>query len=248
MPVHDWTRVDAGIFHDFHHAWIEEIKRALNSGLLPDGHYALAEQQTGPFGPDVLTLQASQTPRDESSFSGHDGNGALLLAPPKVKLTAEAEIDFYSRKQSAIAIRHVSDDQMIAIVEIISRGNKSSQAAMRALVDKAIGLLWSGIHLLLIDLHPYGLRDPLGIHGLIWSEFTGQTVGEPAKPLALVAYEAGSAASTTRAYLQPIDVGEPLPDMPLFLRTAAHIELPLEKTYNSAFSATPKRWRDVLQN
>ncbi len=27
MPVHDWTRVEAGIFHDFHHAWIEEIKR-----------------------------------------------------------------------------------------------------------------------------------------------------------------------------------------------------------------------------
>jgi hypothetical protein len=23
MPIHDWTRVDAGIFHDFHHAWIE---------------------------------------------------------------------------------------------------------------------------------------------------------------------------------------------------------------------------------
>lgn len=22
MPIHDWTRVEAGIFHDFHHAWI----------------------------------------------------------------------------------------------------------------------------------------------------------------------------------------------------------------------------------
>ena len=25
MPVHDWTRVEAGIFHAFHHSWIEEI-------------------------------------------------------------------------------------------------------------------------------------------------------------------------------------------------------------------------------
>jgi hypothetical protein len=25
MPIHDWTRVDAGIFHDFQHGWIEEI-------------------------------------------------------------------------------------------------------------------------------------------------------------------------------------------------------------------------------
>jgi hypothetical protein len=38
MPIHDWTRVDAGIFHDFHHSWIEEIKRALNRGLRPFGH------------------------------------------------------------------------------------------------------------------------------------------------------------------------------------------------------------------
>jgi hypothetical protein len=22
MPMHDWTRVDAGIYHDFHHEWI----------------------------------------------------------------------------------------------------------------------------------------------------------------------------------------------------------------------------------
>src|SRR5207302_10526518 len=57
VPVHDWTRVDAGIFHDFHHAWIEEIKRALNRGLLPPDYYALAEQIAGGLGPDVLTLQ-----------------------------------------------------------------------------------------------------------------------------------------------------------------------------------------------
>ena len=57
MPIHDWTRVEAGIFHDFHHGWIEEIKRALNAGLLPDDYYALAEQHASRFEPDVLTLQ-----------------------------------------------------------------------------------------------------------------------------------------------------------------------------------------------
>lgn len=30
MPVHDWTRVEAGIFHHFHHFWISEIARTLN--------------------------------------------------------------------------------------------------------------------------------------------------------------------------------------------------------------------------
>lgn len=57
MRVHDWSRVDDGIFHDFHHAWIEEIKRELNGGILPEWLYALAEQQVSEFGPDVLALQ-----------------------------------------------------------------------------------------------------------------------------------------------------------------------------------------------
>ncbi len=35
MPLHDWTRVDAGIFHDFHQAWNAQLRGALNGGLLP---------------------------------------------------------------------------------------------------------------------------------------------------------------------------------------------------------------------
>ncbi len=57
MPIHDWTRVDAGIFHHFHLEWIGEIARVLNAGLLPPDHYALAEQITGSWEPDVLTLR-----------------------------------------------------------------------------------------------------------------------------------------------------------------------------------------------
>ncbi len=29
MPIHDWTRVTAGTWHDFHLAWITEIRNAL---------------------------------------------------------------------------------------------------------------------------------------------------------------------------------------------------------------------------
>src|SRR6266852_5934377 len=44
MPVHDWTRVDAGLFHDFHHGWISALSSALNSGGLPPNYYALIER------------------------------------------------------------------------------------------------------------------------------------------------------------------------------------------------------------
>jgi hypothetical protein len=44
MPVHDWTRVEAGIFHAFHQNWIVALSAALNEGILPDDYYALPEQ------------------------------------------------------------------------------------------------------------------------------------------------------------------------------------------------------------
>jgi hypothetical protein len=68
MPIHDWPRVDAGIFHDFHHAWIEQIKRLLNSGVLPPDHYAMAEKHTAHFGPDVLTLQSRSASETDAAL------------------------------------------------------------------------------------------------------------------------------------------------------------------------------------
>lgn len=65
MPMHDWTRVEAGIYHDFHHEWISAIKRALNERL-PGSYYALAEQQAAGFGPDVLTLHDDSRGRSKS--------------------------------------------------------------------------------------------------------------------------------------------------------------------------------------
>jgi hypothetical protein len=44
MPLHDWTRVPAGLFHDFHQSWSVRIKDALNAACLPKGLTALVEQ------------------------------------------------------------------------------------------------------------------------------------------------------------------------------------------------------------
>jgi hypothetical protein len=54
MPIHDWRRVDPGVFHSFHIAWVAELNRALNRGLLPGDHYALIEQTDPPVPPSVV--------------------------------------------------------------------------------------------------------------------------------------------------------------------------------------------------
>ena len=242
MAVHDWTRVHAGIFHDFHHEWISTIRRALNSGLLPSQYYALAEQQAAGFGPDVLTLQV-----DGTGDGGRSENSATAIqSQPRTRYVFETEVEFYRRRKSSVVVRHVSGDRIVAIVEIVSPGNKASRHAFRAFVDKACEFLEHRIHLLIVDLFPPTKRDPNGVHGAIWEEVKDEPFQLPVDlPLTLAAYEC---RSTTKAYVEPTAVGNVLPDMPLFLEPGVHVPVPMEPTYNNAFTAVPSRWRGVLES
>src|SRR5947209_7676009 len=117
MPVHDWKRVEAGIFHHFHHRWITAISDRLNAGLLPPAYYALAEQQAAGFGPDVLTLQApsSEVNPEGPARPPKNGSTGLLVAPPRVRFTAESPRECFHRKKSTIVVRHVSGDHIVAV-------------------------------------------------------------------------------------------------------------------------------------
>lgn len=103
MPVHDWTKVDAGIFHHFHLEWMAVLARALNSGLLPPDHYALAEQIASPWERDVLTLRGPTS--GELPDPGAPPGVALASAPPRVQFRAKAEADQYAAKAKSIVIR-----------------------------------------------------------------------------------------------------------------------------------------------
>jgi uncharacterized protein DUF4058 len=244
MPVHDWTRVNAGTFHDFHCTWTPEIKNRLNEGILPPAYYAQVEQVAGEMTADILTL------RTEPSFGmldlddGGDPATAVAVVPPKVHFTAELEIDSYAARARRVVIRHSSDDRIVALIEVLSPGNKSSRAAFQTFVNKAVDALRQGCHLLLIDLLPPGPRDPQGIHGALWTELGDDSyVAPPDKPLTLAAYSSGP---RKMAYIEPLTVGDPLTPMPLFLTASTYVPVPLEETYEAAYRGVPRRWRVIL--
>ena len=244
MPIHDWTRVDAGIFHAFHHGWITEISRALNRGLLPAAYYAQPEQLAGGLGPDVLTLRRPGSNGTPPPVRPPDGGVALAMAPPRVRIRMRSEANRYAAKAKAVTIRHVSNHQVVAMVEIISPGNKNNQNGLNAFVRKAREALAAGIHLLLIDLFPPGSRDPQGIHRAVWGEDCGEDYALPEdKPLTCVAYIGGPGAE---AFVEPVAVGDALPEMPLFLTPDVYVPVPLEVTYQAAWEGMPAYWRDVL--
>jgi hypothetical protein len=201
MPVHDWTRVGDGTFHDFHYSWVLEIKRALMRGLLPKGYYVMAD---------------------------------MIIAR-----------DSYARLQRTLVIRHTSGDRIVAMIEVLSRGNKSNRHALRSFLDKAVAALDAGIHLLLVDVHPPGPRDPNGIHGALLNEIDSKDyvlTGE--RPLTVGAYVGGAVVDAFAAHFA---VGEPIPPMPLFLTRENYIHVPLEAAYMAAWEDVPAQYRAVLE-
>jgi hypothetical protein len=130
------------------------------------------------------------------------------------------------------------------MVEIVSSGNKNNQSGLNAFVRKAQEALAAGIHLLIVDLFPPSSRDPQGIHRAIWGEDCGEDYTLLAdKPLTCVAYVGGAGAE---AFIEPVAVGDALPEMPLFLTPEIYVPMPLEATYQSAWEAMPTYWREVL--
>jgi hypothetical protein len=247
MPVHDWTRVEAGIFHDFHNAWLAAIRNVLNTGTLPQGYYALTEQHAGRSIPDVLTLHAPP-PAEGAAVPPARGGLALADAPPRVRRKLTMKSALRMRRRS-LAIRHVSGHRLVALIEVVSASNKDRPDHVEEFAAKVAAALELGIHVLVIDLFPPGPHDPRGMDGAVRTllgDDDDSDLGTWAddERLALVSYVAGL---QVEAYIEPLAVGRPLPEMPLFLQADRYINVPLEPTYGAAFGGEPLFWREVLE-
>jgi hypothetical protein len=215
MPIHDWNSAHPGLFHHFHQRWISALSDRLNAGSLPPGYCALAELHTQGLYPDVTTLESQ----------------------------AHAEVEGYAARSNHLAIHYPLGD-LVAVIEIVSPGDKANRASLRQIVKKTVAFLRHSIHVLIIDLFPPSKRDPQGIHKLIWDEIDEQQFELPAdKPLTLASYAAGTVNS---AYVEPVAGGHPLPDMPLFLLPDRYVLVPLESTYMETWEKCPEQFRQAV--
>lgn len=236
MPIHDWTRVAAGIWHNFHYRWISAITDALNDGRMPPDYFAMAEQKVEGPEPDVVTLSV----RDDGTFTG---GGLATLAKPKTSIVQTADAVCYARKANRVGIHH-GLGTVVALVELVSPGNKDTKRSLRAFARKTAAFIRNGIHVLVVDVFPPGKHDPNGVHPAVWENITTADFALPAdKPLTLVGYQAGECPT---AYIEPVAVGATLPDMPLYLTEEYHVPVPLEATYEATWAVMPQPIRELL--
>jgi hypothetical protein len=99
MPLHDWSKAPAGLYHHFHQDWTAQLTRTLNRGLLPSCVSALIEQRAGKREDDIIVAES---------------------------------IDYQTNR---IALK-LDLDRTLAIIEVVSPGNKDSRAAIVDFVQK----------------------------------------------------------------------------------------------------------------
>lgn len=247
MPIHDWTRVDDGIVHDFHYGWIVELRRVLNCGGLPAAYFAMIEEGLGGTRNVVPSDWAGRADASPNYVIGQDeAGGPLLTDPPRTRVVVQAEREVYARRERRVVIRCREDHRVVALIEIVSAAKKASPYYWFSFMTKALAALNRGIHLLILDLHPPTRRDPQGVHGSIWQELTGEEYQAPAGlDRTLAAYSAGPVKT---AYVEPVAVGAAMPDMPLFLTSdgEGHILVPLESTYMAGYAPVAGFYREIL--
>lgn len=238
MPMHDWTRVGAWLYHHFHTSWMMTISRALNDGRMPQGFYALTEQTTRTMGPDVITLERQQPGADPRMPRAGGTSAAVAL-----RATAKPQTPAFRPKR--VAIRHTTGDRVVAIVELVSPGNKDGRHAARQFARKVVRAVHAGVHVLFVDPFPPRSADPHGLHNLVWPMLNGDPHQFPADtPLVAAGYEA---VSPPNCYVTPFAAGRPLPDMPVFLEPDFFVTLPLEQTYTAAYADVLPMHRELLE-
>jgi hypothetical protein len=238
MPVHDWTRMEAGAFHHFHLCWVVRIADALNGGLLPMGYMAMLERDVGRPIPDVDAMLAHE-PEE-----GPEGGISVAEVPPTARVIAKLERLNYAKRADRVVIRH-GLGRVVAIIEIVSPGHKESRHALRTFVEKAADILSQGVNLLVVDLFPPTPRDPQGIHGANWDELAGEPFElPPGKPLTVASYLGGDMLT---AYVEPVGIGDALPHLPIFLSEDRYIPAPLEATYQEAWADFPAMLKELIE-
>ena len=246
MPMHDWTRVDSWVYHDFHTGFIVSLCRGINERL-PAKYYAMKEQSLNVMIPDVMTLERSDSVDDEPSTTTLDNSYHTSAVLPCVQVIDRVNVNV-GFKQKRIVVYRKEDDRVVGIVELVSPGNKSSRVEYRRFVRKIVDAVDGGLHALIIDPFPAILANDRGIHNIIWRQLGGKRRKQQQdQPLTYVSYESDSNSFSHRCFLQPGRVGEPLPEMPLFLKTEQYIVVPLEECYETAMRDVVPKYRKILE-
>lgn len=211
-------------WHAFHNAWATYVASGLNA-VLPPGYFAEPNVQFG-LEIDVATFDERPTPAGAGSDSG-----TATYAPPAPTLV----IPFAPTRETVeiLVFENRAGPMLAAAIELVSPANKDRDAHRQAFAAKCQAVLQSGAGLMIVDVVTERRAD---LHRLLLERLSPAEVppGATGGDLFAAAYypaDGGGGGPTVQVWHEPLTIGRPLPELPLWLKGGLVLAVGLAATY-----------------
>jgi hypothetical protein len=226
MPLYDHFHPPWSVqrpWEGFHGAWAAAIAFHLNSGVLPTEYFAMPVLEVqGRVEIDVGTFQ---------EVARSDANRVSVWAPPQPTLTVPLEAAAPDSIEVQV-LRNFGGPQLRAAIELVSPGNKDRASTRHAFATKCANHLRRGVSVIVVDIVTERLAN---LHADIMNalERIEEPPWESPTHLYAVSYRGVLAAEHSRveAWPQVLNIGEPLPELPMWLEVDLVVPLRLEESY-----------------
>jgi hypothetical protein len=222
---------DENPWEGFHSAWINTLVRHLNGFTLAPHYRAIPTTRLGAFvEADVATFERETNDlAPVAEGSSGSGTATALWSPPQPVQTLEIDLP----SQDVFEVRVFDRDQgmrLVAAIELVSPRNKDRLESRRAFVSKCAAYLQEQVGVVVVDIvtdRRANLHHEL--LELLGSAANGQ---EELSPYT-VSYRNRKDNGKWLLDTWPValQVGEVLPNMPLWLASDLSVPVDLEKSY-----------------
>lgn len=215
-------------WHAFHHAWATYIAEDLNARL-PEGYFAEPNVQ---FGIEI----------DVAAFDDRNGATSVPRASPVLFETAHntwtapaptltLSFPILTDVVEVLVYDETEGPNLAGAIELVSPANKDRPAHREAFVSKCATLLQQGVGVIVVDVVTER-RASLHSEFLARYQSTPSEVG--ASELYVVSYRPVSRSGETSLDIweEPLQLGRPLPTVPIGLRGGLCLPVDLDTTYD----------------
>ncbi len=232
MPLRDHFRPPLSkrkSWEGFHGQWPAKIVEGLNAKLPPEYEAEPRVHLGAAFEIDVAAYEAGTV---ESYTPTLPNNGSIATAawsPPRPALLLDADVPAPSEYE--VLVYDVAHERrLVAVVELVSPGNKDLPENRRAFVQKCDALLLKGVCVAIVDI--VTVRAANLYRDL--TELIGAS-GATAVDTAIYAVACRGLRNGDRwrveAWQHELAIGQPLPTLPLWLTEQMSVPLDLEASY-----------------
>jgi Protein of unknown function (DUF4058) len=233
MPLRDHFRSPVNDTHSWdevHGQWPAEIVRNLLT-ILPTGFRAAPKVHLGsPFEVDVSTFDLDS--RNPDADLEVQGGGTATLTATAPTLTVEAELS--EQDEYEVRVYDIGRGrQLVAAIEIVSPANKDRADSREVFVGKVASLLQQGVCVSIVD--PVSIRTANLYAELMTLLGRSDPALLPTPPhlyaVTLRTRKIRKRPSLLDVWFSPMNIGQPLPTLPIWLTPQQSVMLPLESGY-----------------